>query len=196
MRLDQRSPEDLAAALVKAHRASLPAPEELIEAAQGTRGSAAGASGGERGAQSDGHRAGFEDVVWFRMDVGRRQNADPRWILPLLCRRGHITKNEIGAIRIAPNETRFQVPRAMAARFAAAVARTADAEGEDESGVRIEEADGPPSHAEQRAPRGDSDRAHAPRKQLGPKPGYASAGSKPAYSPTGGKPPYKGKRPR
>jgi ATP-dependent RNA helicase DeaD len=189
MLLEQRSPEDLAAALVKAHRASLPAPEELIE--QGAR---ASAPAGERGAQSDGHRAGFEDVVWFRMDVGRRQNADPRWILPLLCRRGHITKNEIGAIRIAPNETRFQVPRAMAARFAAAVARTADAEGEDESGVRIEEADGPPSHAEQRAPRGDTERG--PRKQLGPKPSYAPAGGKPAYSPTGGKPPFKGKRPR
>ena len=48
--------------------------------------------------------AGFEDTVWFRMDIGRRQNADPRWILPLLCRRGHITKNEVGAIRIGANE--------------------------------------------------------------------------------------------
>jgi ATP-dependent RNA helicase DeaD len=43
------------------------------------------------------------------MDIGRRQNADPRWILPLLCRRGHITRNEIGAIRIGPGETHFQV---------------------------------------------------------------------------------------
>ena len=34
------------------------------------------------------------------MDIGRSQNADPRWILPLLCRRGHITRNEVGAIRI------------------------------------------------------------------------------------------------
>ena len=37
--------------------------------------------------------------MWFRMDVGRRQNADPRWLLPLICRRGHITKAEIGAMR-------------------------------------------------------------------------------------------------
>jgi ATP-dependent RNA helicase DeaD len=36
------------------------------------------------------------------MNIGRRQNADPRWILPLLCRRGHITRNDIGAIRIGP----------------------------------------------------------------------------------------------
>ena len=38
------------------------------------------------------HRPGFEDIVWFRMDIGRRQNADPRWILPLICRRGHVTR--------------------------------------------------------------------------------------------------------
>jgi ATP-dependent RNA helicase DeaD len=57
--------------------------------------------------------------VWFRMDIGRRQNADPRWILPLLCRRGHITRNEIGAIRIGPAETYFQIPRAIAGKFAA-----------------------------------------------------------------------------
>ena len=75
--------------------------------------------------RQSGHRAGFEDIVWFRMDIGRRQNADPRWILPLLCRRGHITKNEIGAIRIEANETLFQVPRAVAAKFAAAIERTA-----------------------------------------------------------------------
>ena len=62
-------------------------------------------------------RPGFEDTIWFRMDIGRRHNADPRWLLPLLCRRGHITKNEIGAIRIAANETMFEVPRAVAGKL-------------------------------------------------------------------------------
>jgi ATP-dependent RNA helicase DeaD len=55
-------------------------------------------------------REGFEDTVWFRMDVGRRNQADPRWILPLLCRRGHITRGEVGAIRISANQTHFQIP--------------------------------------------------------------------------------------
>ena len=72
-------------------------------------------------AAPDGPRPGFEDTVWFRMDIGRRHNADPRWLLPLLCRRGHITKNEIGAIRIAAGETLFEVPRAVAGKFAAAL---------------------------------------------------------------------------
>lgn len=129
--LEQRSAEELAAALVRAHRAALPQPEELL-------------SGSDAGRTQPAHRPGFDDVVWFRMDVGRRQNADPRWILPTLCRRGHVSRQEIGAIRIAPNETWFQVPRAIAERFAEAVRRTADPKGEDENGIHIEAApDGP-----------------------------------------------------
>src|SRR5690606_17618271 len=39
-----------------------------------------------------------QDMVWFRMSIGHQKNADPKWLLPLICRRGHVTKNEIGAI--------------------------------------------------------------------------------------------------
>ena len=126
--LAQKSPQEIAAALVHAHRATMPAPEEMLERSP---------------AQQQGHRAGFEDVVWFRMNIGRRQNADPRWILPLICKRGHITKSEVGAIRIQPNETGFQIPRALASKFLAAVNKSAGQDGEDDSGVRIEPADGP-----------------------------------------------------
>ncbi|MGN6376746.1 MAG: DEAD/DEAH box helicase [Sphingomonas sp.] len=129
--LAERSPEDIAAALVRAHRASMPQPEEMIENTPDAR----------RAAQQERHRAGFEDVVWFSIDIGRCQNADPRWLLPLLCRRGHITRNEVGAIRIGANETHFQVPRAIAGKFNAALARTAGEDGEE--GVRIEPSDGP-----------------------------------------------------
>src|SRR3546814_14043594 len=59
----------------------------------------------------------FDDSAWFRLNIGRRQNADPRWILPLLCRRGHVTKHEIGAIRIGPSETLFNIPLAIADRL-------------------------------------------------------------------------------
>lgn len=126
--LAEKSPQEIAAALVRAHRASLPAPEEL--SAQSDR---------REERQPGAHRQGFDDVVWFRMDIGRRQNADPRWVLPLICRRGHITKNEVGAIRIGPNETAFQIPRAMASKFMAAVARSS--EGDED--VRFEQSDGP-----------------------------------------------------
>jgi ATP-dependent RNA helicase DeaD len=117
----ERSPEDIAAALVNAHRAALPQPEEML----------ANSAEARKADHKDRHRPGFEDVVWFRMDVGRRQNADPRWILPLLCRRGHITRNEVGAIKIGMHETFFAIPRALSKKFSDAAARTASSEGED-----------------------------------------------------------------
>ena len=52
---------------------------------------------------------GFEDAVWFRIDLGRNSNAEARWLLPMICRRGHVTKRDIGAIRIFERETRFQI---------------------------------------------------------------------------------------
>src|SRR3546814_10685634 len=115
----------------------MPQPEELIGNSPDAR----------RAAQAERHRPGFEDTVWFRMDIGRRQNADPRWLLPLLCRRGHITKNEVGAIRIGANETNFQIPRAVAGKFSAAIARTAGSEDGDEP-VHIEPSEAGPRENE------------------------------------------------
>ena len=125
--LAQRSPRELAAMLVASHRAKLPEPEDLIANTPEAR----------RAAKAEKHRAGFEDTVWFRMDIGRRRNADPRWILPLLCRRGHITRNEVGAIRIGADETYFQIPRAIADRFSDALVRTAG-DGDDGENILIE----------------------------------------------------------
>src|SRR3954470_24150873 len=133
--MEAKPPEEIAAALVRAHRARMPAPEDLVDS---------GPAGEPR--RPDGPRPGFEDTIWFRMDIGRRHNADPRWLLPLLCRRGHITKSEIGAIRIAAGETMFEVPRAAAGRFLAAVRRTATDE-DGEGGVRIEPVEGKPRDA-------------------------------------------------
>ena len=119
--------------LVRAHRASMPEPEEMLD----------------RGAQPERvHRQGFDDTVWFRLDIGRRQNADPRWVLPLICRRGHITKNEVGAIRIGPNETFFQVPRGIADRFAHAASKSMS---EDDPTTIVPSPDGPPQGAHARS---------------------------------------------
>ena len=139
--LTERSAQDLAAMLVRMHRAALPEPEDLIENTPAAR----------QATQQDRHRPGFDDIVWFRMDIGRRHNADARWLLPLICRRGHITRNEVGAIRIGPAETQFQIPRASSAKFAAALKRTAGSNGE-EGAVMIEAVDGAPQ-AQRHAPR-------------------------------------------
>ena len=131
--MQKMAPEDIAAALVRAHVARLPEPEELLADTPEAR----------EKAKKDRHRAGFEDVVWYRIAVGRRQNAEPRWILPLLCRRGHITRNEIGAIRIGQHESWFQVPRAVAPKFSAALARTVSSEDEQDAIVIAEAPEGP-----------------------------------------------------
>ena len=55
--------------------------------------------------------------VWFRIDVGRLRNADPRWLIPVICARGGITKAEIGAIRVLPRETRFEIIGGAAEHF-------------------------------------------------------------------------------
>ena len=122
-----RTPEELAALLIGARRAKMPEPEEMVDG--GAR---------EDKPRTKEHREGFDDVVWFRMNIGRRHNADPRWILPLLCRRGHLTRNEVGAIRIQNSETHFAIPRGAAGRFMAAVNRTAQEGDGDEAGVLFE----------------------------------------------------------
>ena len=137
--VEQMSATDLALALIHARKGQMPEPEELIDlssrAPLGPVG-ATGTGGGRDEAPRD--RADFDDAIWYRMDIGRRHNADPRWILPLLCRRGHVSRNQIGAIRIAPGETYFQLMRDAEAKFRDAVNRTANPGSEDESGITIE----------------------------------------------------------
>ncbi len=107
------SAEALAAALLHVLRAPLPAPEELTEIAERP----APRAPREAAPRAEG---GGEEGVWFRMDVGRDGRADPKWLLPFLCRRGHVTRQEIGRIRILARETQFEVAPYAAQRFAAA----------------------------------------------------------------------------
>lgn len=116
--LEEAGAEAVAAALLKVLRAPLPAPEELTPARELSRPARPQrelAPGGGEGA-------------WFRMNVGRDGQADPRWILPFLCRRGHVAREEIGRIRIMGRETRFEVAPQVAARFAAAARKPDPAE--------------------------------------------------------------------
>ncbi|MCW1839487.1 DEAD/DEAH box helicase [Prosthecomicrobium hirschii] len=154
-----RPAEELAAALVRLYRARLPEPEEMFEAGSAPQRERP-ARRGEGPAGGDQHgappaRLGPDEVVWFRMSVGRNRNADPRWLIPLICRLGHITKKDIGAIRIFDRDTRFEISREAAPKFAAAVRKADDEE------VRIE-----PATEETARPRaGRPDRPErAPRK--------------------------------
>ena len=74
---------------------------------------------------------GMEGGVWFRLNVGRERKADPKWLLPEICRQGEVTKKEIGAIRVFETETLFQVAPGAVEKFSELV--TARKKG----GVRI-----------------------------------------------------------
>ena len=175
--LEQKGAEEIAAMLVQAHRAKMPQPEELTantpEARQADR--------------AERHRPGFEDTVWFRLDIGRGQGADPKWVLPVLCRRGHVSKNEIGAIRIGPDETFVQIPRAIADKFSDAATRTGEIEREaGEESIGIERsATGPREVSRQNRRRGND--GGAPFVHANRKPHRKGAGPK-GNKPFGGKP--------
>ena len=125
----------------------MPQPEELLANTPDAR----------EKAKAERHRPGFEDVVWFKIGVGRRQNAEPRWLLPLICRRGHITRNEIGAIRVGQHESWVQIPRNIAPKFADALKRTADGD-DDQDAILIEEsAEGPRIEARENRKHGGPD---------------------------------------
>ena len=110
--MEQLTPEAIAAALIRSLRTDMPAPEDIL--ASGRR--------DERGTEG-GPRPGFEGASWFRLNAGRRHNADPRWLLPLICRYGHVTRTEIGAIRLAASESYFQVSERATPGFIKALRR-------------------------------------------------------------------------
>ena len=154
--LSERSAEDIAAMLVRTHRAKLPAAEDMLDGGgrdrpfERDRHDRDRADRGERSerperaaeARQPRDHGGFDDAIWFRMNIGRNNNADPRWILPLLCRRGHITKQDVGAIKIGQGETQFAVARGAASRFAAALKKPASDGQDGDDDVRIEPMEG------------------------------------------------------
>ncbi len=65
-------------------------------------------------------RKGPEDIVPFVVTWGGRDGADPRRVLAMVCRRGDITRREIGAIHVLPGHTIVEVVREAADHFAQA----------------------------------------------------------------------------
>jgi ATP-dependent RNA helicase DeaD len=63
---------------------------------------------------------------WFTINVGRSKNADPKWLIPLLCRRGDVTKKSIGKIQVLMRETRVEIAPDAADHFAEAIRRPDD----------------------------------------------------------------------
>ncbi|MAP95610.1 MAG: ATP-dependent RNA helicase [Ponticaulis sp.] len=47
----------------------------------------------------------FQNGSWICLKVGRTKNADPKWLVPMLCKSGGFQRDQIGVIQITPMET-------------------------------------------------------------------------------------------
>ncbi|VIO68089.1 ATP-dependent RNA helicase DeaD [Bradyrhizobium ivorense] len=165
--LAERSAEQIAAALARLYRARLPSPEDIIDPGEirsrddrgRDKARARGDDRSERPRSKPGKslaRHGMaEDSVWFRAAIGRRKNAEARWLLPMICRRGGIDKRDIGAIKIMDTVTEFEISARVADSFAVKIQRP-----DKEDSIRIEPLAG--------APQGEAPpdkRAHVPRRE-------------------------------
>ncbi|MCX7379713.1 MAG: DEAD/DEAH box helicase [Alphaproteobacteria bacterium] len=139
--LAEHGPEAVALALLRLHRARMPAPAELS------------APPAERG-----ERIEMGATKWFRINLGRQKNADPKWMLPLLCRLGGVTRKDIGAIRIQDRETLFELAPAAVEGFLASL-ETAEMEGMRIAPASAEDAATP----QQERPRAPYQRHDGPR---------------------------------
>jgi ATP-dependent RNA helicase DeaD len=193
--LAERSPEDIAAALARLYRSRLPAPEDILDPGQGGRSRDDRGPREDRGARKDSRdsrgeeraprskpaRGGMTDgSVWFRAAIGRNKNAEARWLLPMICRRGGIGKSDIGAIRIFDASTEFEISATAADEFAQKIKRP-----DKEDNIRIE--------ALPDGPQGDTQ----PAKRA--KPDYKGKNNgKPAYQdkPSYDDKPFRDKKPR
>jgi ATP-dependent RNA helicase DeaD len=168
--LAERSAEEIAAALARLYRARLPSPEDILD--PGERSSRQRDDRGrdnDRTSRGDDRPAGprpkpgkssprngmTEATVWFRAAIGRKKNAEARWLLPMICRRGGVDKRDIGAIRVMDTTTEFEISERVAESFAAKIKRP-----DKEDSIRIEPmADAPQGQA------ASEKRSHTPRRE-------------------------------
>jgi len=106
----------LAAAVARFFKAGRSAPEDLIPVSLEQRKPRDRAEG-PFPTEPKRPREGFGASKWISISVGRKQRAEPRWLIPMLCRNGNITKNEIGAIKMQPEETYVELAADAAAGF-------------------------------------------------------------------------------
>ncbi len=147
--ITERSPEEIAAALARLYRSRLPSPEDLADPGQNKvrprderpdRKESRNPRERERSPEprherlKPSRREGLSGgSVWFRTNVGRKKNAEARWLLPMICRRGGIEKHDIGAIRIFEMSSEFEISGDAAEQFALSIKRP-----DKEEHIRIE----------------------------------------------------------
>jgi ATP-dependent RNA helicase DeaD len=132
--LDNFTPAQVAAAFTRLYFAGRSAPEDLLPVSMDAR------SKTRREPRENNfddaprrERTDFADSGWFSLSIGRKQNAEPRWLIPMLCRFGKLTRQDIGAIRMQQTETFVELAADAVERFKSSI-------GKDmalEKGIRV-----------------------------------------------------------
>ncbi|MEM7661881.1 MAG: DEAD/DEAH box helicase [Pseudomonadota bacterium] len=118
--LEAFPPEQLAAAIVRLTRAKDSAPEVLqapdTPPERGKRSSKGSSYNPDKAAPNRERRdrgrhseSDFENGQWIQLGVGRKNNADPKWLIPMLCKTGGFSRNSIGNIQIGPDKTYIEL---------------------------------------------------------------------------------------
>ncbi len=136
--LERAGPERIAAAFLRQNLAAHPVPEDLLplpaEALQSRGPSSRTRRPGEDHVRTREPRGpSMEDGVWFTISLGRKHRADPKFLLPMICNAGGVTKRDVGTIRIDDRETRFEISADKAGAYAWQILQP----GSVEKGIRI-----------------------------------------------------------
>jgi ATP-dependent RNA helicase DeaD len=190
--LERAGPERIAAAFLRQQMATRPIPEDLLplpaEALQ-HRGPKRDRRSGERPRRVREPRPDMQGGVWFTISLGRKQRADPKFLLPMICNAGGVTKRDVGAIRIDDTETRFEIAADKAAGYAEQIRQP----GSLEKGIMIAPAGEARGKPRQEKPWGDKPRDAKPKFKKGGKPGHKQ---KARQADRGKTPKHKGRKPK
>lgn len=129
------SAERLAVAYLRQQMSARPAPEETSEMPIPRDDGKAPRR--ERFADEGVRAPDLSNGVWFTLSLGRQHRADPKWLLPLICKAGDVSKRDIGSIKIFDSETKFEIAADKADAFAELVKQP----GALEKGARIARVD-------------------------------------------------------
>jgi len=163
--LERHPPEKIAAAYLRLFAGKNSAPEHLSEYKDGP----------QREERKPREQKSFGPSKWFSIDVGREGKAEPRWLLPMICKAGGITKNEIGAIRIQPNETYVEISEPAVAGFLDSIGPDMSLENQ----AKLKPLDGPPQLGERgpRKTKRDYEDKPRPKREFDEKPRKPREGS-------------------
>jgi ATP-dependent RNA helicase DeaD len=162
------TPEQLAAAYLRRELASRPPAEEVSEERIPPLNEKPARKRFEDGSRQEHEareprqrREPMQGGKWFVLPLGRKQRADPKWLLPMICKAGGVVKADIGSIKIGELETRFEIAADKADAFAEKVAAAGG-----EVSISPASGDTPPRYRERTE--GPPRREHRPHADFAP----------------------------